>query len=64
MLRDIGLDWHLAWMRMLTNDGGRREKGEEDSIGLPLSISLSAHLHESRHLSSPNLVPSSSLSAE
>lgn len=38
---------------------GGREKEEEDSIVLPPSTSL----HESRHLSSPNLVPSSSLSA-
>lgn len=29
MLRDIGLDWHLGWMRMLTvmmQGGGRRGK--------------------------------------
>ena len=40
-----------------------REEEEEDSIVLPPSTSLSVHLHESRHLSSPNLVPSSSMSA-
>lgn len=42
---------------------GRGGREEEESIGLPLSASLRAHRHETKHLSSPDLVPSSSPSA-
>lgn len=41
MLRDIGLDWHLGWMRMLTvmmEGGGRRDK-----IGKGLRVQTSEY---------------------